>query len=69
MRDNKKKDIETIILQYDYMKRESAEAWLLAFSRKKAWLAKSLCDIDTKNATIEVPQWLAEKYGIEMYEV
>lgn len=58
-----------ITLQYDYMKRKSSKAWLLVFNRKRAWLAKNLCEIDTKTTTINVPQWLAEKYGIEAYEI
>jgi len=62
------KEVEMITLQYDYIKRISKDAWLLRFDKKRAWLAKSLCEINTQNHTIEVPQWLAEKYGIEAYE-
>ena len=58
-----------ITLKYDYMTGQSALAWFLVIDGKRFFPPKSLCEIDTEERTIEVPYWLAEKNGLEAYEV
>jgi len=56
-------------LQYDYIVWESETGIQLAFGDEDVWLPLSQCILDEDNNTVEIPRWLAEKNGIECYEV
>ena len=67
-----------MILQYDELSAETKAAVLLKFGDDNKWVPKSQItgyDDDTGNWThrennqVEIPDWLAEKKGLEAYAV
>lgn len=70
----------TITLAYDEVIAETVMAWLLQFGDDQEWLPKSKCCLDGddvgdghgnygKGGLVDIPEWLAEKKGLEAYEV
>ena len=57
-----------MILQYDEMTGETPLGWWLRFDTQKVFVAQTVGDIDEMKRTIEVPNWLAIKQGLESYE-
>lgn len=61
-------EIETHKVKFESVVRETEKAWLLEIPRlaeDQRWFPKSLCDINTAAKTIEAPDWLWGKKGIE----
>ena len=60
---------ERVVLKYDFIERESMLGYRISFDdNPNVYIPKSISQLDNKNTTIEVPLWLAEAEGIEMYE-
>ena len=59
--------MKRITIKYDFIKKQSVQAWHLQVNRKTVWVPKSVGVIDFDNKLIEMPYWLAEKAGIEAY--
>lgn len=58
-----------MILQYDEIVWETDNGVQLVFGDEDVWLPFSLCGLDEDNNTIEVPDWMAYRNGLECYEV
>lgn len=60
---------ETHDYKYDSLVRETDKAFLIRFGDDDVWFPKSQVDLDHVAREITVPDWLAEKKGIEFYRV
>lgn len=61
---------DTVELKYDEMLHETELAYLLRFDTEEEWIPKSQVEsIDEDNCTVELPEWLVLKKGLENYEV
>jgi hypothetical protein len=55
-------------LYYQEKVTETNKAWLLDIQGEEIWIPKSQCDINEDDHTIEIPEWLADKKGLEYDE-
>jgi len=63
MHDNHRSNV--IDIHYDELLHETYNAWLLEIWDEEIWFPKSQCDLDEENKTITIPEWLAEKKGLD----
>lgn len=56
-------------LKFDEIVHGTDKATLFRFDEEEAWLPVSQIEVDTGEQTVDVPDWLAEKKGLERYEI
>lgn len=58
-------DYELTIIDFDEIKHQTDNAWLLIIDKKEVWFPKSICQIDDpKENIICVPEWMAIEKGL-----
>lgn len=60
---------EMYTIQYDHLVCDLVISWSLWIDGREILLPKSICAIDEDELTIQVPEWLMEKEGLESYIV
>ena len=58
-----------ISLKYDKILKTTELSKLVLFMEQEVWLPVSRCKFHEQDNEVEVPLWLAENEGIEVFEI
>lgn len=57
------------LVQYDELKHELDNSWLLVIDGRELWIGKSVGRLDEDDKTILLPEWLVNNEGLEDYVI